>query len=121
MNCCPSAHYQKKGEIEVRHVPTDEGRRLVEVLASCGVPHEEIGRIVGTSRRALGRHYRDQLAIGRVRANAKVAGNLFKLALGDGPGAVTACIFWLKCRAGWHQVPRDWLQVRRHEEFTTKL
>lgn len=33
--------------------------------------------------------------------NALVGKALFDKALGDGPGSITAAIFWLKCRANW--------------------
>jgi hypothetical protein len=71
-------------------------------MAGHGATHEHIAQVVGTSRRALGRHYRDELALGRVKANAQVAENLFEAATGDGAEALPAAIFWLKSRAGWH-------------------
>jgi hypothetical protein len=54
----------------------------------------------------LNRHYRDELDVGLAEANTAVAGNLFCIATGDGPGAVTAAIFWLKTRAGWREADR---------------
>ena len=44
------------------------------------------------------KHYRDQLDLGHVKANAQVAGFLFTAAK---KGNVPAMMFWLKCRAGW--------------------
>jgi hypothetical protein len=38
------------------------------------------------------------------KANAKVAENLYHMALGQGREAVTAAIFWLKARARWKEV-----------------
>ncbi len=41
-----------------------------------------------------------------MRATCKVAERLFKIAtIGTGRQAVTAAIFWLKCRAGWSDRP----------------
>ncbi len=48
-------------------------------------------------------HYRDELDDGHVKANAKVAENLYRKATGEGREAVTAAIFWLKTRAGWKE------------------
>jgi hypothetical protein len=38
-----------------------------------------------------------------VKANAKVAENLYRKATGEGREAVIAAIFWLKARAGWRE------------------
>jgi len=38
-----------------------------------------------------------------VKANAKVAENLFRKATGDGREAVIAAIFWMKTRAQWKE------------------
>ncbi len=48
-------------------------------------------------------YYRDELDDGHVKANAKVAENLYRKATGEGREAVTAAIFWLKTRAGWKE------------------
>ena len=45
---------------------------------------------------------------GSIIANTRVAQTLFQRATeGTGKEAVTACIFWLKCRAGWRDQPVD--------------
>ncbi len=38
-----------------------------------------------------------------MKANAKVAENLYRKATGEGRESVTAAIFWLKTRAGWKE------------------
>ena len=38
------------------------------------------------------------------KATSKIAKRLFDIATGDSKEALTACIFWLKCRAGWRDV-----------------
>ena len=38
-----------------------------------------------------------------MKANAKVAENLYRKATGEGREAVIAAIFWLKTRAGWRE------------------
>ncbi len=86
-----------------QHFPTAEQRAMVEAMAGYGIPHEDIATVVGIAPKTLREHYREQLDRGHVKANAQVAGNLFKIATGTGREAVTAAIFWLKCRAGWSE------------------
>jgi hypothetical protein len=55
---------------------------------------------LGIEEKCLRRHYLGELDGGAVQADITVANNLFRIATGEGPGAVTAAIFWLKTRAG---------------------
>jgi hypothetical protein len=89
------------------HEPTEEGRRTVKAMAAFGIPHIDIARALGISAPTLRRHYRGELQTGQTVATAKVAQNLFRIATGDGRGAVQAAIFWLKCRAGWRDTTVD--------------
>lgn len=57
----------------------------------------------------LRKWYPEELGTAHVKANSRVAQSLFEKAMGTGQGSVTACIFWLKCRAGWVE-PRLWEQ-----------
>jgi hypothetical protein len=41
------------------------------------------------------KHFREELDTGHIKASAKVAGNLYRIATGSGREAVTAAIFWL--------------------------
>ena len=68
-----------------------------------GIRHEDIARLMGVSHPTLLKHYRDEVEHGAIEANGKVAESLFKKAIGNGSGAVVACIFWLKTRAGWRE------------------
>lgn len=86
-------------------------------MAGFGIPHEDIGRVIGIGPKALREHYRAELDTGHVKANAAVARNLFQIATGSGTGSVTAAIFWLKVRAGWSEyspgpVPRQSLEPK---------
>jgi len=65
-----------------------------------GVRIDDLGNGLVLLRRA---HYRDELDDGHVKANAKVAENLYRKVTGEGREAVTAAIFWLKTRAGWKE------------------
>jgi hypothetical protein len=92
-----------------RFEPTKEDRRLVESMAAYGVVQDDIARVIGVSLATLRRHFREELATGAIRANVRVANNLFRIACGNGREAVTAAIFWMKCRARWSTVhaPED--------------
>ncbi len=85
------------------HVPTAEQRKIVESMAGFGIPQESIGKVVGVGPDALRAHYRTELDNGMTVANYNVAKNLYAIAQGTGREAVTACIFWLKTRAGWSE------------------
>ena len=45
--------------------------------------------------------YPGELAAAAIKANARVAENLYRRATGEGREAVIAAIFWLKARARW--------------------
>jgi AraC-like DNA-binding protein len=83
--------------------PNEAARRRVGQLAGHGVTPKDIARATGVSERTLQKHYRNELDCGAINANAAVAGNLFRIATGDGPRAVAAAIFILKARAGWKE------------------
>lgn len=85
------------------HMPTNAERRQVEALAGFGIPETDIAGLIGCDPKTLRKHYRDELDHGHTKANAKVAENLFRMALGQGREAVSAAIFWLKTRARWKE------------------
>jgi hypothetical protein len=95
-----------------RHQPELAQRRQVEAMAGYGVREADIARVLGIDPKTLRKHYREELDLGHVKANAKVAENLFRKATGEGREAVVAAMFWLKTRAGWketmtHQIGGD--------------
>jgi hypothetical protein len=93
-----------RSEIGRRAQRPDPGqRRQVEALAGYGVPKADIAGVIGIDPKSLRKHYRDELDHGHVKANAKVAENLYRKATGEGREAVIAAIFWLKTRAGWKE------------------
>src|SRR6476619_1411665 len=81
--------------------PTPSQRQMVEAMAGCGIPETDIATVVGIAAKTLRKHFRAELDTGHIKAKAKVAGNLYRIATGSGREAVTAAIFWLKVRAGW--------------------
>src|SRR5215207_6109817 len=85
------------------HDPTAMSRRNVEALAGYGVPEVDIAGVIGVDPKTLRKHYPQELRYGHVKANAKVAENLFRKATGDGRESVIAAIFWMKTRAQWKE------------------
>src|SRR6478609_2176716 len=88
------------------HTPAPEIRTLrgqVEALAGFGIPEPEIAKVLEIDPERLRELFAKELDGGRTRANAKVAENLFRKAIGEGRESVTAAIFWLKTRAGWKE------------------
>src|SRR5262252_3123448 len=83
------------------HNPSEKDRATVETMASHGILEIDIARVIGISVSTLRKWYLDELETAHIKANSKVAQSLFDKAMGTGPGAVTACIFWLKVRARW--------------------
>jgi len=76
--------------------PTDEQREQVITMSSNGLPHIQIAPLIGcSSPKTLRKHFRDELDIGKIQANAKVAGALYK-----------AQSFWLKTVGGWQETGR---------------
>jgi hypothetical protein len=84
------------------HKPDPLQRRQVEAMAAYGIPEFDIARVVGVDPKTLRKHYRDELDLGEIKANAQVAGYLYNAAKS---GNVTAQIFWLKTRAKWRETP----------------
>lgn len=85
------------------HSPDPVTRRQVEAMAGYGVPETDIATVLAIDPKTLRRHYRVELDTGHIKANTKVAENLYRKATGDGREAVVAAIFWLKTRARWKE------------------
>jgi len=86
--------------------------RRVEAMAGFGLPAEDIAQVLRIDVEELRRDYADELEDGRIKANSRVAENLYRKATGEGREAVVAAIFWLKTRARWketqtHEVQSD--------------
>jgi hypothetical protein len=62
--------------------PTDEERALVEQMSSVGIPQESICLVIsdGIDDKTLRKHFRRELDTTAIRANAAVAGALYKSA-----------------------------------------
>lgn len=102
------------------HIPDPVNRRQVEAMAAYGVPEADIATVIGIDPKTLRKHYRQELDTGHIKANSKVAENLFRKATGDGREAVIAAIFWLKTRARWKETTVTELAIR-HEDALALL
>lgn len=76
---------------------------MVEVLSGYGVPAKEIAEAVGITEPTLRRRYRRELDAGYAKVEAKLVGNLLRLASGKDGTALKAIMFSLQCRFGWSQ------------------
>jgi hypothetical protein len=81
---------------------TDANRKMVRMMAACGIDQEQIAARIGIrSPKTLRKHYREEIDRGATDANMMVGQTLFKMATsGEHPAAT---IYWLKCRAGWKE------------------
>lgn len=106
---------KEKGEAKPTGRPplevTDQMREMVKELASLGTRHADICRFVKNSRGVpicvdtLVKHFGEELELGRIEANARVAATLYKMAVsGDSPAST---FFWLKTRARWSEAPQQ--------------
>lgn len=87
-----------------RYQPAEKDVRLVEAMASCGMPQDAIARVLDIDPKTLRKHFRKEIDSSADRANAQVGATLFRLATsGECPAAT---IFWLKARAKWREVAR---------------
>jgi hypothetical protein len=89
-----------------RHVPDPGSRQQVEAMAGFGMPEAGIARLIGIDAPTLQKRYADEIEGGVMKANTRVAENLYRKATGDGREAVIAAIFWLKTRAGGRRLRR---------------
>lgn len=85
------------------HEPTAATRGQVKTLTAMGINELDVGRFFGISPPTLRKYYQAELETGHIEANATVAKSLYQLATHKTKPNPTACIFWLKCRAGWRE------------------
>lgn len=85
------------------HKPTDEQRRMVEAMAGFAIPEAKIALVIGVDDKTLRLHYATEIARGAATVEAKLAGNLLRLASGTDGTALKAIMFALTARFGWSQ------------------
>ncbi len=89
------------GEHYSHHKPTKASRTNVRKMCEAGIPQEAIATVMDCDPKTLRKHYRDELDTAKTKKIAGVAGNLIRKAMGNGPQATLAAIFYLKCQGGW--------------------
>ena len=99
------------------HRPTEITRAQVLALVGFGIRAEEIADYLGITRPTLDKYYKKELSTGALRANAAIAETLYKKAK---DGDTTACIFWLKTRAGWRETNKLELAGSEEQPLTIK-
>lgn len=86
------------------HRPTDETRKLVESTSGLGLPHEQIGILVGIDDKTLRKYYRTELDAGKAKANGQIAKTLFAKAIA---GDTTSLIWWTKAQMRWSETVKQ--------------
>jgi len=79
-------------------VPTEKQRQKVMDLASCRFTRDQIATALGIPPSTLDRHFATELAEGRLKVHAEIAGRLVEAARN---GDRTQRIFYLKTQCGW--------------------
>jgi len=87
-----------------RYQPNDKDRRIVEQMAIGGARQSDVAAVLDVDAKTLRKYYRKELDTSAARANAQVAGTLFKIATSGESAA--ASIFWMKSRCGWKESNR---------------
>ena len=95
----------KKTNRGTLYQPSEKERHDVLMLSATGVPHENISKVLGISRPTLNKHFKDELELGKEKANLSVTKALFHQA--TNLNNVTAQIFWAKTRMKWSEPPRE--------------
>jgi hypothetical protein len=104
-----------------RHEPTAQSRAMAETFSAFGIPQDDIARLIGITGPTLREHYREELDLGLLKANAKVAQNLFTIACKPTREGLDAAKFWLRVRAGWSEYSPPPDLRRRIDDVDEKL
>ena len=100
----------KRGRGRPPFEPTEDERKMVKELASLGTRQPDICRFIKRydkpiNETTLRKYFAEELALGTLEANARVAATLYKMATsGDSPAST---FFWLKTRARWQETPQQ--------------
>ncbi len=79
--------------------PTDDDYSKVEEMVCIGLDQHTVAKIMGISNATLNKYYAHNLAVGKEKRTARVAGVAYEMAVsGESPSMTT---FWLKTQAGW--------------------
>ena len=95
--------------------PTDEQRALVEQVAGYGLPEAQIAALVCIDIDAdtLRKHFKQELAQGRARANSEIGKTLYQKAIG---GDTASLIWWTKAQMRWTSLQQ--IQVQSDQRIS---
>ena len=93
---------KKKSSGRPPHSPTTKSREEVSLLTAFGVRQEDVADMLNITLPTLHKHYKEELNLGAVKANARVSKTLYRMALSGKNTEATK--FWLRCRARWRDV-----------------
>lgn len=110
----------KRGAGRPPYEPSEKDRAFVKTLTGYGIPDYEIAAVLNMTPPTLRKYYSHELQIGHTEMNAKVASSLYRRAIGDGPDAVKAAMFWLERRAGWKPPPREYVEQPGKREIVER-
>lgn len=74
-------------------------------MVALGIRQEEIATLLDITPKTLRKHFRSELDLGAIEANAKVLESLFQMATSGKNTAAT--IFWVKTRCGYKEQPKE--------------
>jgi hypothetical protein len=97
----------KKKRGNPAHVKTETNSLFVEKMAGLGIPIKMIANQIGIDDNTVERHYKAELLNGQTIATTQVAQRLFDIAMSSDKNALSACIFWMKCRARWSEAGKN--------------
>lgn len=91
---------------KTKHIPTEMTRQKVQLLVAFQINEDVIAHEIGVTGKTLRRWYKKEIEFGAQRAVASVASKLYTKATSSDRDALTAMIFFLKVRGGWHETVR---------------
>jgi hypothetical protein len=83
-----------------------EMKKQAETMAALGFTQDEAASVLGTSREFITNRFAKEFSEAKLKADAAVMQNLYKIATGDTAQAASAAMFWTKVRRRWHEVQR---------------
>ena len=75
---------------------SEEQKRIVKTMAGLGTPHEDIAAVLEITAKTLRKHFRSELTLGAIEANARVGQTLFAMATSG--RNIAASIYWDRTR-----------------------
>lgn len=101
---------EKKNPGSPEFRPTEDQCAQVEMMAGLGIRIDEIATLVtnphtgqAIDTKTLKLHFERELSRGPARAHAAVAKSIYEKAIGNGPSAITAAIWFSKTQMGWQE------------------